>query len=112
MKSILLILFVSLIALSGCASASSDIEAIDESDDFRISVLYEHTVLMIQYSTPEEIKSLGLQSEYMVDSEFLTKDEKVANLGLAYNTTNTEIVHLENIMVEMMEKWAEGLEEN
>ena len=101
----MLLLLLCIIALSSCAVNQT--QEIEESDDFRVGVLYEHTVLMIEYSNPDEIKEIGLLAEHIVDSTLLSTDDKLTRLTKAYNTTNSDIGHLEDVMVEMMDKWAE-----
>ena len=107
-RSILFIIIIGLF-LAGCGANATE-QPTSESDEFRVNVLYEHTVLMIQYSQGVNLEEIGLYVEYIEDGSYLTTDKKVERLMQAYNTTNSSIKNLENIMVVMMDDWAAQIE--
>ena len=79
---------------------------------FRIEILYEHTLLMEDYSTPDMLNTLNLDINKLTNTENLNSHEKINELANAYNievsgSIENQIIILENKMEKMMNEWNE-----
>lgn len=82
----LIFLFIGfLILFVGCSNTTQIKEdKINEDLQFRISLLYGHTLIMEQYSSKEELKKLGLDVSVLDNQSFLLPEKKVEILENSY----------------------------
>ncbi|MCM2325351.1 MAG: hypothetical protein NDI94_02720 [Candidatus Woesearchaeota archaeon] len=104
MKSNYINLFIMILVLSSC-------QRIDDDLKFRIDSLYEHTVLMGEYSTEEQLDSIGLDMSYITMSEGMSAEDKVSQMNQAFGIApsrdiESQVARLEEKMNEMMEEWS------
>lgn len=95
-------LFLVILLLSACTVENN----LDE--EFRIDVLYEHTIQMRDYADDALLDRLGLDM-YPFEKASINPsyEEKLRILAQAYGTRNTDINYLETRMEEMMNDWVE-----
>lgn len=102
------VIILTVLLLIGCTSNPS---ALTEDELFQIDVLYDHTVIMIEFSSPNELSRVNLQPEYIQQRFGLTPEEKVTQLEQAFSadlgniSIQEKIVRLEEIMNYMMLNW-------
>jgi hypothetical protein len=109
MKFKLLFILSILILFSACSN-NSDYEFTEE-DIFNINLLYEHTIMMVELSTPEQVESLGIDGTNLKRNNLLTPIEKEKLLEEAYGLDlgskrfDKKLEILEDEMIEMMKNW-------
>lgn len=109
MKKISALIFLLLILFVGCTSQFKE-DKIDEDLEFRINVLYGHTLVMQNYSSKEELQKLGLDVSALDNVSFLTSIQKVDILEKSYSiegrgTYENRVERLENKMNQIMESY-------
>ncbi len=109
MKKISGFILILLILFTGCTSQTKE-DKIDEDLEFRINVLYGHTLVMQDYSSKEELLKLGLDVTVLDNVSFLTPIQKVDILEKSYNiegkgTYENRVEKLENKMNKIMESY-------
>ena len=88
--------------IAGCSIGVTD------DYDFRVEVLYEHTLLMQQYSNASVLNQIGLNMSFFpTDSSFLSVSKKHEILQDAYDLDSASVSELEEEMNLMMDKWSE-----
>jgi hypothetical protein len=97
-------LFILLLILSSC-------QKIDDELKFRIDSLYEHTILMGEYSTEEQLETIGLDMSFIKDSGNIRPEEKVSQMNKAFRiepsgSAEDQVTRLEEKMNLMMEEWS------
>ncbi len=111
MKRFFLIL---LLVLSACQEIKS--QEIDENLKFRINSLYEHTILMGEYSNNEVLDKICLDMS-KIKAGNISEEEKIRQMALAFNATisgniENQVKILEARMESMMDYWNEAQEED
>lgn len=102
----LILIFVLLLLISGCSS-----DTLTEEIEFRVTVLYSHTLQMRDISDSAILDKISLDISVLVDNNNnLTTDDKIEILSLAYGievsgTYEEKLILLEDKMVLMMEEY-------
>lgn len=109
MKKILIkiVLFSILLFIVSCSA-----EKITDDITIRIEILYEHSVLMVDYSTNEELLQIGLDLSKLSNNDDLTALDMMNEMADSYDikidgTYDNQITQLEDKMTIIMEKWVE-----
>ena len=109
MKLILKLLLFFLFLFSAC---SSEEYKLTKNDTLRINILYEHTIIMLELSSQEQLKELGLNGENLKRDSLLSSQDKIRLLEEAYyldlgnKRIDKKIVLLEDKMLDMMKNWS------
>jgi hypothetical protein len=109
MRFKLLIISSILILFSACSLGEYELT---EDDIFRVNSLYEHTIMMVELSTPEKLKELSLNGANLKRDPLLSSQDKIKLLEEAYyvdlgnKRLDKKINLLEEKMVELMENWS------
>ena len=109
MKLKIFIISFLLILLSSCSSPQK--YELNEEEIFRINSLYEHTLIMIDLSTEEQMEKLNIDVTKLKRNIIIIPEYKINLLEQAYNMDlenkklDVKIELLENKMVELMENW-------
>lgn len=103
-----------LLILSACQQIKS--QEIDENLKFRIDSLYEHTILMGEYSSKDVLDRICLDMS-KINAGNISEEEKIRQMALAFNTTisgnmENQVKILETRMEHMMDYWNEAQEED
>jgi hypothetical protein len=103
-QHIFLIFFI--LFVSSCSS-----NKITEDIETRVDILYEHTVLMDQYSTNEELLGFGLDMSKLSNNEDLTTVDMMDEMESSYSieldgTYEAQVQKLEDKMTLIMDEWA------
>lgn len=99
--------FLFFLLFLGC---SSEYEITDD-DVFLVDVLYEHTIMMVELSSDEQLEKIGLNGKNLKRDILLTTSDKILLLEIAYGLdlgdkrVDKKIKILEEKMVDMMEDW-------
>lgn len=104
MKQYIFLIFFMLFATS-CST-----DKITEDIETRVEILYEHTLLMEEYSTNEELLGFGLDISKLSNNEELTTVEMMNEMASSYNidingTFDNQVNQLENKMTLIMDEW-------
>jgi hypothetical protein len=100
------IMFIFLLVLTACTSP-----ALTEDDLFRIKVLYDHTIIMIEFSTEEQLENVNLDPQYIQNRLGITHEERISQMEQAFGanlsrySTKEKIDILGEIMSDMMESY-------
>ncbi len=111
-------LIFGVVIFSGCSNNSDFVEleynynVTNKDINFRVNSLYEHTKIMIQLASDEQLDKISLDKSFIDDEIFLSIDKKVNNMEKAYGVINvydndmdSRVEVLENRMDEMMDVW-------
>mgnify|MGYP006928307690 CR=1 FL=1 len=107
-KTLILITFISLFLISGCLQKEYEITP---DDKFRVETLYVHSILMVELSSKDTLKKVGLNPNNLKRDPFYSIEKKLSLLEEAYglNLENKnfkeKLIILETKMAEMMETW-------
>ncbi|MBT3463721.1 hypothetical protein HOD20_10335 [archaeon] len=98
------ILLILIILISSCTQKLSD-DVI-----FRIDILYEHTILMEDYSKPETLQSMNIDVDVLEPSESIDTIRKMELLEMSYGmetegTYEERVSQLEDKMNQLMDEW-------
>tara|TARA_Y100000310_G_scaffold335369_1_gene417247 strand:- start:3213 stop:3554 length:342 start_codon:yes stop_codon:yes gene_type:complete len=100
------LLLMLILLISSCSNSE-----IDSDLEFRIDILYAHTIQMEDYSTAEQLVIIGLDISFL-DSEtantsLIKLQQLEASFGVISKGTYEErLLLLEEMMNQMMEEWA------
>ena len=84
---------------------------ITEDDKFKADILYEHSVMMVEYSSKEQLEKIGLDGSKLIRNDFLSAEEKVKIMEESYGLNlkdlrfDKKLETLDKEMLKMMENW-------
>lgn len=109
MNKLIFLILGFIILLTGCAQVIKE-DKINEDLEFRINVLYGHTLVMEQYSSKDELQKLGLNVSVLDNQSILTPIQKIDILEKSYNikksgTYENRVEKLEKKMNQIMENY-------
>ena len=99
--------------LTACSNSSTD-DLYRGDYEFRLLVLFDHTKLMIDYSTTEQLERVGLDPLHfenvtqfrLSDTEMISILEKSYGVDVSHLPFPRQIETLEAHMNEMMDNWS------
>jgi len=108
-KILLFLVVLTATLVSSCTSQPKP-NTFFEDPDFRVDVLYDHTRLMKDYATPEELKALNLDLYKLNPTFATTREQKIRQLSESYHfypqeTEEERITMLEEHMGKLMIRW-------